>query len=158
MKITRKTTMRECAHLLNKGHIEIIKMHVTPEDTAVYGDWWTYSIADLEKICQLSFEPQTPVIAWVAKVCWVEKCLEQLNQFYENIKTNETFMERAAWQGVPTLDFWPSMICKAANYFRVNNLREAALIPIADVMLMDKQSAAAVAFQKNLNKLYSQKK
>lgn len=76
------------------------------------------------------------------------------------LKLNEiklTADEKAAQRGVVFPTFQENLLCETLEYFHLHSLEEAEKIPLSNYLIMKRKKSAEALYERNLNKIYSEK-
>lgn len=163
MDITRDTTISEAAPFLKEEHIQQLlddERVPTVMGVSVIGMTVGEFLEALEPeypIKKFFWDPDGNLLEAIGKI---KSFRDQMDGIQKVLKMNEIQLspeERSAQSGVVFPSFGESLLCECVEWFNLHSIDEAENIPLSNYLVMKRKKSAEALFERNLNKIYTQK-
>lgn len=163
VQITNETTVGEASPFLTKEHIEELlesdKVTPMPYGKPVIEMTVGEFLGCLDDEYALRFfqDPEELLVVAVGRLKSFKKQMEDIQKVMSLNEIKLTQEEQQAQRGVVFPSFEENMLCDCVEYFHLATLDAAENIPLANYLVMKRKKSAEALYERNLNRIYSEK-
>lgn len=163
MEITNTTTVGEALPFLKPEHIEELMKSEKVQPLPYHKSVFEMTVGEFiecldDKFAESFFKnPEELLVTAMGTLKHFRNELDSVNKILKLNEVKLTPEETAAQRGVVFPSFQESILCECVEWFHLHSIDDAEKLPFSNWLIMKRKRSADVLFERNLNKLYSDK-
>ena len=161
MKISKDTKIGDVVPFLKEEHLKELLEKCEPVEldkpviTMTVGEF--IKAADDKYIMSFFNDRNESLVKAVGRVKQFNKEMDNIAKVLKMNEIKPNPEELAAQRGVTFPSFGESILCDCLEWFNLNSLDAAENIPLSNYLIMKRKKSAEALYERNLNKIYSDK-